>query len=750
MTGIIQAVTEMIEYLGRDGTMTKWRIDGSDFSARYDKCHSYEKFRRVIQFYREILTEETYRTNPSCLSEVFHFLGLRAFIRLGMLWKSDFKRCYTYYANMYAAEWAEHETSPQSILVGIPGILKRMLNCESYPVTTNFKSAHKHLEDNKEFAQIALKAFQDYWTPLLLATMEKGTSLQSISRKIGAGHVTDYIMIDEEKTRRYLQRIARQFTARRELISLRKINNFVFGEDSRTNFNGCNARFYQLLTIIAQEEFAIQNKRFVAENANAMEIHADRWVLYYRHGGSLRFRTIDFSEVHCPSIRMELKYYFRNRYCKSFQNTEHTYSLIFRVVNILCDHNPSIQYFADIDETDVRMLHTALENIEGIGHSTLMLHFFACRMVVDYLMCDERDPSLKTPRPHANLFRGLTFVNAHQYNRNTPYIPDKVLSQIEAHLHELPEEDQLVFQIFMETGMRAKEVAFLEESCLEKARHEGRVKLRYIPYKSLTARRRAGIEDYHYVYISEDLAAQIAQQSEKTKALRAAYNLPYIFLYRHTWNKTPVFNTTYFVVRINKLIEQHAIRYESGVLWYFSSRQCRKTLAVTMIENGATAEELTYQLGHLDASTAAKYYAEVKTMKLADLNRDFFKKQFDVLLSNESLNQFTAEERRQLYVDFRLGQRRVELGFCAKKLSEGGCKNRNRLYHCVACRQLCTGKKYLPYWYALLDSQKQTVQALLETYRAEGIRDYEDFMEYLQEKHLLDAYREMTQTILES
>ena len=181
---------------------------------------------------------------------------------------------------------------------------------------------------------------------------------------------------------------------------------------------------------------------------------------------------------------MELKYYFRNRYCKSFQNTEHTYSLIFRAVNILCDHNPSIQYFADIDETDVRMLHTALENIEGIGHSTLMLHFFACRMVVDYLMCDERDPSLKTPRPYANPFRNLTFVNAHQYNRNTPYIPDKVLSQIGAHLHELPEEDQLVFQIFMETGMRAKEVAFLEESCLEKARYEGRVKLRYIPSKS--------------------------------------------------------------------------------------------------------------------------------------------------------------------------------------------------------------------------------------------------------------------------
>ncbi len=131
-------------------------------------------------------------------------MGLRSFICLGMLWKSDFKRCYTYYANVYKAKWAKCETAPQSILVGIPDILKRILNSESYPVTTNFKSAHRHLDDNKEFVQIALKAFQDYWTPLLLTAMEQGTSLQSISRKIGAGHVTDYIMTAEEKTRRYL------------------------------------------------------------------------------------------------------------------------------------------------------------------------------------------------------------------------------------------------------------------------------------------------------------------------------------------------------------------------------------------------------------------------------------------------------------------------------------------------------------------------------------------------------------------
>lgn len=38
--------------------------------------------------------------------------------------------------------------------------------------------------------------------------------------------------------------------------------------------------------------------------------------------------------------------------------------------------------------------------------------------------------------------------------------------------------NRLVFQIFSETGMWAKEVAFLEADCLETARYEGAVKLK--------------------------------------------------------------------------------------------------------------------------------------------------------------------------------------------------------------------------------------------------------------------------------
>lgn len=101
---------------------------------------------------------------------------------------------------------------------------------------------------------------------------------------------------------------------------------------------------------------------------------------------------------------------------------------------------------------------------------------------------------------------------------------------------------------------------------------------------------------------------------------------------------------------------------------------------------------------------------------------------------------FTEEERRILYVDFCLGNRRVELGFCTRKLCEGACKSRSRTVHCANCPQLCTGIKYLPYWNMLLESQKERVRALVVGYQDSEIEDYEDFIEYKQEQRLFASY----------
>ena len=195
------------------------------------------------------------------------------------------------------------------------------------------------------------------------------------------------------------------------------------------------------------------------------------------------------------------------------------------------------------------------------------------------------------------------------------------------------------------------------------------------------------------------------------------------------------------------MISKHNICDENGDLWHFTIRQCRKTIAVTLIENGASVDEVGYWLGHLGKNNTMKNYAEVRQNKLSELNTRFFRQKFDLLISREQLTQFSEEERKLLYVDFCMEQRRVELGFCLQKVADGGCTNRNSLYNCVNCKNLCTGKKYLPYWRELLEQQSVSVERLLAIYDSEGVTDYMEYKEYKQEVFLKNCYENIVNTI---
>lgn len=202
-----------------------------------------------------------------------------------------------------------------------------------------------------------------------------------------------------------------------------------------------------------------------------------------------------------------------------------------------------------------------------------------------------------------------------------------------------------------------------------------------------------------------------------------------------------------FVKCIRGIIRKYDICDENGELWHFTIKQFRKTLAVRLIENGATTVELAYWLGHLCSDTAAKYYAEVRKKKLAELNTEFFRSKFELIMTGEQLENYTQEERRLLYTDFCLGQRRVELGFCVRKVADGPCADRCSLYNCVNCRNLCTGKQYLPYWKGLLQEQEKLLDRLAEVYKSERITDYSEYLEYKQEYRLLESYQSVVNMI---
>lgn len=155
-------------------------------------------------------------------------------------------------------------------------------------------------------------------------------------------------------------------------------------------------------------------------------------------------------------------------------------------------------------------------------------------------------------------------------------------------------------------------------------------------------------------------------------------------------------------------------------------------------------------LGHLNSGTSMKYYAEVRKMKLAELNTEFFKKQFKLCIPAEQLEQFSEEERKLLYIDFRLERRRVEFGFCLQAPEVGGCDRRSNLYGCVNCRHLCTGRQYLKYWQELLDEQERRLIELERLYERTKVEQYSDFKEYQQARLLRDGYKSVVASISES
>lgn len=736
----------MIRIIRRITASAVWDIEGIEVKLPYRKEYPEPIIVEKVKAYRESLISKAYEQDNIGLCEAFHFFGGIAFIAIGMSCEDEFFACFAYYAKLFAAEWAFGEKCLKSKFIGYEYVFEIMLRHKGVPVRYDFRYILDGIADSAQFCLINEQRFAEYWLPVLSSLMEQGLCLTTVSKRVGNVRVSKYLKQMPEQTEKYLKQLASGYTTRRELISLLKMTRFIFGNDVRSNFSGGDIHFFALLKKIINYEIELQKEKFVTDNRRELNSAKDIWILYQRHGVSLKLLTVDFTKVKQVSLRHELKCFLNHRFSGHIRASDRTFISIFDAVNRLCETNGSIRYFSDIARTDVKKLQLTLEN--EMNQSKIMTMFSACSTLFRYLCSSENKSRL--PKPHDNPFESLRFVNAQKYHENTPYIPDKVISAMAEHLGELNELDRLVFEIFSETGMRAKEVACLEFDCLESARYENAFKLKYIPYKTLKARRRNGLSEHHSVYISEELAEKIRKQIVSSEGIRMEHRLPYIFLHQHTGYKVSMLNVEYFIKKINDLIRKYYICDDSGQPWNFTSRQCRKTLVVNMIENGATATELVYQLGHLNQSTVIQYYAEVKSIKLAKLNSEFFKAQFNVLLSKEQLTEFSEEERRHLYVDFRLGERRVELGFCTRKLCEGACRSRSRTVHCVNCPQLCTGRQYLTHWRKLLQDQQERLRILIISYENACIAGYEEFIEYKQEQRLLLAYKNIVEKLEKS
>ena len=577
-------------------------------------------------------------------------------------------------------------------------------------------------------------------------TLCSGSSLQPILNSVGVAEMIRIMEnVSPDLAAAYFQKKAAGFTARREIVTSFKLLQATFTNKKQAG------RFYgtsiaDLIKKIADTEFEKQKSLFQRENHQQLNVHNDIWQLFYLTGPNLRSNSYDFTKINCVSLRLELKYFMlwylqgRNDYRTP------VLAAVIKGVNFLSGNNPSIHYFADISDVDARELYNYLENdclsqrggrlsVKSVANTMR-----ACSQIIDYLCGNMRDPSLQTPIPTGNPFSKYRFFNLDNMSKNTEIIPDQIAVAIEKYSHELNDTHRTLYSIFINTGLRLSEAILLKEDYLAPSRFEGLMLLRYVPHKTLSARRKRGIGDTCEMLIPAFLSREITRQIKRTQSLREKYDEPYIFMVKNGSQRPTLPCGDGFCEAVNRLIAKHRITDESGQPWNLTTRQFRKTIAVTLVESGASMTELAYWLSHLSRKTSMKYYAEVRKKRLAEMNTSFFRKKFNILLNKEQLDQFSEEQRRLLFVDFRLEKRRVELGFCMRVFADGECREYSRAFSCVNCKNLCTGKPYLQYWMVLRDSQCTLVNGLVESYREMGIADYQSYRQYQQEKALLDSY----------
>ena len=581
--------------------------------------------------------------------------------------------------------------------------------------------------------------------------MENVRGLFEISKNANVSRVIDYLLEDKPLLEHYLTAMAASITRQRKQISCRIMILSIFPY-VRSSIKLYGEEFVSILTAVVEQERKVQRRIFVSENHLQIDIHSNLWKIYEWRGGVLRLKSVDFTKINSASLRYEMKFYMRYSYENAGKINVALFDCQYMAINTLTEINPQIRCFSDISEADAKALLMALEKKEKNNGTHFSQYYIAkavnsVRRIIDYLMSDMRAKELETPRPCSNPFATISFHNLREYNTPTTAIPEDVIAEINRHSEELSPLHKLLYDIFMNTGLRLKEVYFLEVDCIEPSRYENICQLKFKPHKVLAVRKRHGAGDYHRIMIPADLANRISAYIDETAFRRNKIGYPYIFLSQTPGYETAVMDSMPLIRAVRRIIKKYDIRNEDGELWHFTSRQFRKTIAVTLIENGATTAELAYWLGHMCSDTAAKYYAEVRKTKLAEFNTQFFREKFDLLLSAEQLEEFSEEERRLLYVDFRLEQRRVELGFCLVKAAGGGCKNRNSLYNCVNCRSLCTGKQYLPYWRELMEQQRIILDNLIENYHRNNVNNYEGYMEYKQEFRLFQGYESIVDAI---
>lgn len=538
------------------------------------------------------------------------YLGLDNFVRMAFsLWDPVATEYFTTYAREYVKDLSRFTVKSNEL--SYTGLLQEYFGVsEFYNIGSKpYKEKIKAILDLQYYNECKKNIHQH---------LENKSPFTDLTKRISKNLIIRVCFMEfYDLTVKYFKYHCSCFTNRREIVTYAKLINIVFGVNYVDWCSDTECYKEEIKGMVA-EEYKYQHKYFIDTNTTEINMGKDLWRIYFIKGPALYVRNLNFSCIKSSSIRYEVKLFLANRLIEGRNYEDTILSVLTTGFNFLTENNPEIVWCSDIQKSDIRSLVVYLQKDyiskfkRNIGISSVRKIVQGCGLVLDFLIDHAKELNIKSPIPKANVFHDISFYNTRNMEKRTEIIPDIVADEIYSKLQKLNPLHQLMYKIFMDTGLRLKEVTFLEADCISPTEYEDIKYLKYIPFKTLASRRERSLTDHRKMLIPQYLADEIQDQIVKSNSLRDEYNTPYIFINQMKGHRAAVSQGSAFVNAVNRLIKEHNIIDADGQLWRFSSRQFRKTLVSVMIENGATANEIAYWLGHLKKRTASEYYEDIR------------------------------------------------------------------------------------------------------------------------------------------
>jgi len=521
----------MIKHIEAIGHMQIWDVDGARVISKTVSNVTIEQYLKYIESLKLFLSEEQYKHDSDVIRRIYSHLGFIQLFRLGLeAFKDNFLRMCRWYCSQYFMSWHDDPESEALATPSFARVIAVMLGGKTEDFSSKLREKNMRSTGYDDILSELMKdEFEQFCRSRILMALQSGDGLKYIRTKISCPHLTSLcVSVAPELTEQYIIHAAKRITQRREIITKSALCNELFETDHHYSLSerNCDRQFHDIIRSVIVGEEKTQAKELIAGNYLELNVHKDVWKLFFLHGGGVMTRNVDFTQIKSPSLRTEVTHYIKFYLSPMVDRAIYPVGYISHALNCLISRNPNIKYAADISEADVKALFVFMEteyiSPSGIKLNTVTINmvFSCCSTFFEYLIGDLRSPDIKSPRPHRNPFNDIRFFNISSFGKRTEVIPESIMERLDLHIDELPEQYALLYKIFSNTGMRAKEALFLEADCIEPSIHEDLFQIRYTPYKVLAARRKAGLEDFHRVLIHAALAGEIQAWAKETEELR--------------------------------------------------------------------------------------------------------------------------------------------------------------------------------------------------------------------------------------